>query len=156
MRRVPCVQGMLPMSRAIGYFELKQSRNVPPSQQMVTCVPEVSGVNITDNTEFLVVASDGIWNSMSSQQVVDFVHKELRSGQENLRSTCEKLLDHCLDSRDNATAILVRFKPDAAVIPLLPDIEEEPDEPQHNPEDSGQQHDGDESEELPLSYFPQE
>ncbi|KAF0933564.1 hypothetical protein E2562_018811 [Oryza meyeriana var. granulata] len=138
---VPRVQGKLAVSRVIGYFELKQNKNEP----MVICVPDINAVDITDDTEFLVIASDGIWDHMSSQEVVDFVHKELHSGEENLRATCEKLLDHCLDSRDNVTVILVRFKPGPAVIPLLSDIEEEePNEPQHNPEDSGQQHDGDE------------
>lgn len=65
------------------------------------------------------------------------------------------------------TVILVRFKPGAAVIPILSDIdeepvlsdvEEEPHEPQHNPGDGGggQQDIGGESEELPLAHFPQE
>ncbi len=68
------------------------------------------------------------------------------------------------------TVILVRFKPGAAVIPILSDIdeepvlsdvEEEPHEPQQNPGDGGgggggQQDIGGESEELPLAHFPQE
>ncbi|XP_052145267.1 probable protein phosphatase 2C 21 [Oryza glaberrima] len=164
------VQGLLHVSRAIGYFELKKNQNIPPSQQMVTCDPEFTIVDITADTEFLVIATDGIWGHMSSQDVVDFIRKELHSGEENLRAICEKLLDHCLTSRDNVTVILVRFKPGAAVIPILSDIdeepvlsdvEEEPHEPQHNPGDGGgggggQQDIGGESEELPLAHFPQE
>uniref|UniRef100_A0A0E0K271 protein-serine/threonine phosphatase n=1 Tax=Oryza punctata TaxID=4537 RepID=A0A0E0K271_ORYPU len=160
------VQGLLHVSRAIGYFELKKNKNILPSQQMVTCDPEFTIVDITADTEFLVIATGSIWGHMSSQEVVDCIHKELHSGEENLRAACEKLLDHCLNSRNNVTAILVRFKPGAAVIPLLSDIdeepvlsdvEEEPHEPQHNPGGGGGQQDtGGESEELPLAHFPQE
>ena len=128
MRRI---LGMLATSRAIGDFAYKQNRNMPPSQQMVTCVPDIRVENITDDTEFLVIASDGVWDGMRNNNVVQFVRQELRPGEENLRETCEKLVGHCLHSNDNATAILVKFKP----------IEEDPDEVasardehQHNPE----------------------
>uniref|UniRef100_A0A0D9YUQ5 protein-serine/threonine phosphatase n=1 Tax=Oryza glumipatula TaxID=40148 RepID=A0A0D9YUQ5_9ORYZ len=125
------ILGMLATSRAIGDFAYKQNRNMPPSQQMVTCVPDIRVENITDDTEFLVIASDGVWDGMRNNNVVQFVRQELRPGEENLRETCEKLVGHCLHSNDNATAILVKFKP----------IEEDPDEVasardehQHNPE----------------------
>ncbi|XP_025879279.2 probable protein phosphatase 2C 21 [Oryza sativa Japonica Group] len=55
------VQGLLHVSRAIGYFELKKNQNIPASQQMVTCDPEFTIVDITADTEFLVIATDGIW-----------------------------------------------------------------------------------------------
>ncbi|XP_052142608.1 uncharacterized protein LOC127762221 isoform X3 [Oryza glaberrima] len=35
------ILGMLATSRAIGDFAYKQNRNMPPSQQMVTCVPDI-------------------------------------------------------------------------------------------------------------------
>ncbi|KAF0926313.1 hypothetical protein E2562_022234 [Oryza meyeriana var. granulata] len=41
-------------------FALKRNRNMPPSRQMVTCVPDIRIENITDDTEFLVIASDGV------------------------------------------------------------------------------------------------
>ncbi|XP_040376799.1 probable protein phosphatase 2C 21 [Oryza brachyantha] len=104
------VQGMLAMSRAIGDFALKQNRNMLPSQQMVTCIPDIRGANITDDTEFLVIASDGVWDHMSNKQVVSFVRQKLRSGRNSLGKICEMLLDRCLPPRDNATVILVQFK----------------------------------------------
>uniref|UniRef100_A0A0E0G9N3 protein-serine/threonine phosphatase n=1 Tax=Oryza nivara TaxID=4536 RepID=A0A0E0G9N3_ORYNI len=170
VKRIPVMGSDGRLMRGWGYFELKKNQNIPASQQMVTCDPEFTIVDITADTEFLVIATDGIWGHMSSQDVVDFIRKELHSGEENLRAICEKLLDHCLTSRDNVTVILVRFKPGAAVIPILSDIdeepvlsdvEEEPHEPQQNPGDGGgggggQQDIGGESEELPLAHFPQE
>lgn len=44
---------------------------------------------------FVVLACDGIWNSMESQEVVDFVAERLDRGVA-LGTVCEDLLDHCL------------------------------------------------------------
>ncbi|XP_015689126.1 probable protein phosphatase 2C 21 isoform X2 [Oryza brachyantha] len=139
------IEGRFGLSRAIGDFQFKQNKDMPPSQQIVTCVPDVHLVNITDKTEFLVIASDGVWSQMSSKEVVDFVRKELNS-MTNLRAICEKLLDRCLLSKDNVTAILVQFKPRAAVAPNLSGIEEPGIKKEID----------DDSEELPLSHHPQE
>ena len=37
--------------------------------------PDVKVVQITNDTEFLILACDGIWDVMTSQQAVDYVHK---------------------------------------------------------------------------------
>nr|XP_051205553.1 probable protein phosphatase 2C 21 [Lolium perenne] len=112
------VNGLLAMSRSIGDFILK-SNGLSATEQMVTCNPDVRTVDITDDTEFLLIASDGIWDILSSQGAVDFVHQKLASGTTDLRTICEGLLSHCFRSRDNSTVILVQFKP-AARIPLAP------------------------------------
>ncbi|KAM0835648.1 hypothetical protein ACQ4PT_012405 [Festuca glaucescens] len=112
------VNGLLAMSRSIGDFQLK-SNGLPATEQMVTCNPDLRTADITDDTEFLLIASDGIWDILSSQGAVDFVHRKLASGTTDLRTICEGLLSHCFRSRDNSTVILVQFKP-AARIPLAP------------------------------------
>jgi len=48
---------------------------------------------VTDR--FFVLACDGIWNSMESQEVVDFVAARLDRGVAPV-SVCEEVLDHCL------------------------------------------------------------
>nr|XP_015624949.1 putative protein phosphatase 2C 22 [Oryza sativa Japonica Group] len=123
-----CIEGKLSTSRALGDFAYK---NIVyrPQYQMVTHFPDIRVAKITGDTEFLVIASDGIWDHMSSQDVVDFVHEKLNSGEETLHTTCEKLVENCLESRNNATAILVQFKPGAdQPIPALPNIQEGSDE----------------------------
>ncbi|XP_062222861.1 probable protein phosphatase 2C 21 isoform X2 [Phragmites australis] len=101
---------LLPISRAIGDSIFKQNENFPPEKQMVTCNPDIRTVDIDDNTKFLVIASDGIWNILSSQLVVNHVHRCLRSGQTDLCVICEELIGRCLPSNDNMTVILVQFK----------------------------------------------
>jgi len=52
---------------------------------------------------------------MTSQEVVDFVHKHLNT-EDNLSDVCEKLLNRCVaptsggEGCDNMTVIIVQFK----------------------------------------------
>uniref|UniRef100_A0A0D9VI08 protein-serine/threonine phosphatase n=1 Tax=Leersia perrieri TaxID=77586 RepID=A0A0D9VI08_9ORYZ len=69
------IQGSLALSRAIGDFAFKKNGSMSPSQQMVTCIPDIRVETITDDTEFLVIASDGIWDRMSNNNVVSCAKK---------------------------------------------------------------------------------
>ncbi|KAG6414606.1 hypothetical protein SASPL_121979 [Salvia splendens] len=110
------VQGYLDISRAIGGVEFKSSISLPPEEQMVIADPEVKTVEFTNEDEFIVIATDGIWDSMSSQEVVEFIHEQLQH-ESKLSSVCEKVLDWCLaptnkvgDGCDNMTMILIQLK----------------------------------------------
>lgn len=110
------VNGNLALSRAIGDFEFKQNPNLSPEKQIVTAFPDVKKEDITEKSEFLVLACDGIWDCLSSQQVVNYIRREL-SLSHNLQTACENLMDRCLakDSElggigcDNMTVIIVGF-----------------------------------------------
>ena len=60
------------VSRTIGDFNFKHSTDLPPELQPVTAAPEINVVSrdLTKD-EFLVIASDGIYKSLSSTQVRD-------------------------------------------------------------------------------------
>uniref|UniRef100_A0A915CX64 protein-serine/threonine phosphatase n=1 Tax=Ditylenchus dipsaci TaxID=166011 RepID=A0A915CX64_9BILA len=108
------VNGNLALSRALGDFGYKQVSDKSAKQQIVTAEPEIKKLEITQDVEFLVLACDGIWDVMSSQEVVDFCRKRLAEEKEP-EQVCEELLDHCLapanDSEgvggDNMTVIIV-------------------------------------------------
>ncbi|PAA80126.1 hypothetical protein BOX15_Mlig000843g4 [Macrostomum lignano] len=108
------VNGRLAISRALGDFSFKRSGKRPPSEQMVTADPSVCVQTITNSMEFVVMASDGVWEVMSNQEVVSFVRSRLARGM-NPDAVCEALLDHCLapdrhngrTGKDNITAIIV-------------------------------------------------
>ncbi|KAM0871694.1 hypothetical protein ACQ4PT_039219 [Festuca glaucescens] len=109
------VNGSLNLSRAIGDMEMKNNLRFPADRQIVSAEPEVNTVQLSDDDEFIVLACDGIWDCMSSQEVVDFVHEKLRTG-DTLSAICEKMLDRCLapeaggEGCDNMTVIVVQFK----------------------------------------------
>ncbi|KAK4435749.1 putative protein phosphatase 2C 60 [Sesamum alatum] len=110
------VNGSLNLARAIGDMEFKQNKFLPPEKQIVTANPDINIVELCDEDEFIVLACDGIWDCMSSQQLVDFVREQLKS-ESKLSVVCEKVLDRCLapttaggEGCDNMTMILVQFK----------------------------------------------
>ncbi|CAL5361634.1 unnamed protein product [Camellia sinensis] len=109
------VNGSLNLARAIGDMELKQNKSLPAEKQIVTANPDVNTVELCDDDEFLVIACDGIWDCMSSQQVVDYVQHQLNA-ETKLSVVCERVLDRCLapsaggEGCDNMTMILVQFK----------------------------------------------
>lgn len=86
------VNGGLNLSRAIGDLGYKQNKELGPKEQMITALPDVKTLTIDPATdEFIVLACDGIWNSMSSQEVVDFVRCRLEKGAEKLSQICEEV-----------------------------------------------------------------
>ena len=60
------VNGMLALSRALGDFEYKNNSLLKAKDQAVTAHPDIKTVPITNDTEFVVLACDGIWDVMTS------------------------------------------------------------------------------------------
>jgi hypothetical protein len=59
---------------------------------MITALPDVRTLMIDPaEDEFMVLACDGIWNFMSSQEVVDFVRTRIQEGQTKLSKICEEV-----------------------------------------------------------------
>ncbi|BGP43534.1 Protein phosphatase 2C 2 [Rhodotorula kratochvilovae] len=89
------VNGNLALSRALGDFDFKQSANLDPEQQIVTADPDITVHEATPDDEFLVLACDGIWDVLTSQQVIDYVRLAI-SQEKPLTAICEELMDRCL------------------------------------------------------------
>ncbi|XP_041977839.1 probable protein phosphatase 2C 11 [Aricia agestis] len=113
------INGGLNLSRAIGDHSYKQNKELNDKEQMITALPDVKTLTIEpEKDQFMVLACDGIWNFMSSQDVCDFILPRLAEGRERLSQICEEMFDHCLAPStvgdgtgcDNMTAIIVRFK----------------------------------------------
>jgi serine/threonine protein phosphatase PrpC len=63
------VNGNLALSRAIG------DRSERPA---VTSKPDMTTFDVEDDDEFIILASDGLWDVMSSQEAISFVRDTLR------------------------------------------------------------------------------
>ncbi|EKX37869.1 hypothetical protein GUITHDRAFT_154860 [Guillardia theta CCMP2712] len=112
------VNGTLAVARAMGDFSFKADKQLPPEEQQVTCNPEIKKFPMQEGDEFIIMACDGIWDVVSSQQCVDLIREKLNGGK-SLRETLSDLFDHCLSPHpsaneglgcDNMTAIIVKFK----------------------------------------------
>ncbi|KIJ62566.1 hypothetical protein HYDPIDRAFT_135638 [Hydnomerulius pinastri MD-312] len=89
------VNGNLALSRALGDFEFKKNYSLVPQKQVITADPDITEHELTDEDEFLVLACDGIWDCLSSQQVVDFIRLKVSEGKD-LSEIGEMMCEHCL------------------------------------------------------------
>ncbi|XP_077148105.1 protein phosphatase 1G [Ranitomeya variabilis] len=120
------VNGGLNLSRAIGDHFYKRNQNLPPEEQMISALPDIKVLTLNEEHDFMVIACDGIWNVMSSQEVVDFIQEKISQQEQSgehagLSSIVEELLDQCLapdtsgdgTGCDNMTCIIIRFQPNS-------------------------------------------
>jgi len=89
------VNGNLALSRALGDFEFKQNGTISAEKQVVTADPDIIVHDPTDDDEFLILACDGIWDVMTSQNTVDFIRRSIADRQP-LDKVCESVIDFCL------------------------------------------------------------
>ncbi|GBE84931.1 phosphatase 2C-like domain-containing protein [Sparassis latifolia] len=109
------VNGNLALARALGDFEYKKNASLAPEKQIITSDPEVIAHEITDEDEFLVIACDGIWDCLTSQQAVNVIRLLIARGK-TIPEICEEICELCLapdtDGRggigcDNMTILIV-------------------------------------------------
>lgn len=67
------VNGIIAISRAIGDWEYKNA-SLKPEENMVSSYPEVIVEQLRPDHDFMIIACDGIWDCLTSQQAVDFVY----------------------------------------------------------------------------------
>ncbi|KAF6155870.1 hypothetical protein GIB67_039201 [Kingdonia uniflora] len=95
---VPRVDGQLAVARAFGDRGLKEH---------LSSEPDVAMEIIDDDTEFVILESDGVSAVMSNQEAVDCI-KDIMDPQEAARHIVEEALSR--KSRDDISCIVVRFK----------------------------------------------
>lgn len=112
------VMGNLNLSRSLGDLTYKDNRDLPPQEQMITAYPDVRKEDLTDDTDFVLLACDGIWDVLSCEQCANFVYTGLSEGK-TPSQIVESMLDACLARDvstsmglgcDNMTCVLLVFK----------------------------------------------
>lgn len=89
------VNGNLALSRGIGDFMFKKNDDLPAEEQIVTCYPDVIHHEIDHaKDEFVILACDGIWDCLSSQNCVECVRRGLYE-RKPLTQICEEIMELC-------------------------------------------------------------
>ena len=90
----------LAMSRAIGDKDFKQFG--------LSSEPDITQHKITDQCQFIILASDGIWDTVSNEDAAEHV-KYVLDTNGSPRNACETIvaLAHASGSSDNITAVVV-------------------------------------------------
>ncbi|XP_051900048.1 protein phosphatase 1A-like [Pristis pectinata] len=104
------VNGSLAVSRALGDFGFKGAPGRGQTEQLVSPEPEVYEMERSDADQFVVLACDGVWDSVGSEELCRFVHSRLLLTRD-LEAVCSQVINVCLHkgSRDNMSIILVCF-----------------------------------------------
>ena len=96
----------LAMARSIGDYAVKEVG--------VIAEPDVEEYDLNTTDKFMILASDGVWEFISSQEAVDIVNDQIEFG---CHAACEELIQVAAtrwaeeegDYRDDITAIVVQF-----------------------------------------------
>lgn len=96
----------LAVSRALGDFDL-EGRKCPG----LSARPELSVLQLDAATEFLLLASDGLFEHMDCKEVGVTVRRYLRRSQ-SPQVACERIVEQAmkLGSTDNISAVLIAFR----------------------------------------------
>jgi protein phosphatase 1L len=99
--------GNLPMTRGLGNFQLEADG--------FTCLPEVRAMNRSE-VEFVVVASDGIWDHMTDAEVCNMV-RDIGDDKDNAAQAIKDVAcdRQTKNSREDDIAVVVAFLP---VVPV--------------------------------------
>ena len=92
------VQGILALSREIGDVSL---------QPLISCEPEIIEKELNNDDEYLVLASDGVWDVLSNEQVAKLLYK-CQDFTNSARDLCSEAL--LSGSTDNVTALVIDLK----------------------------------------------
>jgi len=96
----------LAMARSIGDYAVKEVGVIPE--------PDVIEYEIKDDYKFMILASDGVWEFISSQEAIDIVNDQIEFG---CHAACEELIQVAAmrwaeeegDYRDDITAVVIQF-----------------------------------------------
>jgi len=105
------IHGKLAVSRGFGDLPYKDEENL--SGKLVTAEPDVQEFDLTNESKFLILACDGLWDTVDNQEAVDFILQRLKPniGEKELYSLCIELVTKAFSdgSNDNISCLLVVF-----------------------------------------------
>ncbi|XP_031635833.1 probable protein phosphatase 2C T23F11.1, partial [Contarinia nasturtii] len=108
------VNGSLALSRALGDFKFKQNKKLKAERQIVTAYPDVEIHDVDETWDFILLASDGILDVLTNDDVVKLCLKKMEKGIPP-EQICEEIMTECLSpdllmtGTDNMTMVLICF-----------------------------------------------
>jgi len=116
------VNEIISLSRALGNLDFKSKKRLKEDEQLIICVPEIVVQKITSECELLILACDGIWDCLGSQNAIDFIAERLNEFVEDDPTRITEIISEMMDSIiskdkskdegigcDNMTCIVICF-----------------------------------------------
>lgn len=83
----------LNLTRAIGDLEYKKNTDLPAEEQIITANPDITKKEFTEDDTFFVLGCDGIWELLTTEQICEFVNKNIDNPEVPMTKLAENLLD---------------------------------------------------------------
>jgi protein phosphatase PTC1 len=107
-KRIEEAGGFILRSRVLGMLAVTRSFGDHNLKKFVTARPFTSERILDENSSFLIIACDGLWDVVSDQEAVNFVNEQLDNGVD-FSNIAPQLLETALakGSTDNVTIMVV-------------------------------------------------
>lgn len=112
--------GNLNISRGLGDLEYKKDKKLKPEEQVLISLPDVKIENLGEDIDFIVLASDGVWECKNNQEICDFfTEKFKKEPNEKISKFIEELFDEIFAPNvynetgtgcDNMSCIVIKIK----------------------------------------------
>ncbi len=101
------VNGGLGVARSFGDFKYKDNPKLRPWEQLVIVMPDIYTVVLDPRINFLLLASDGVWDKMTSQEAVANFVLASEAGLP-CNAACAKVVSQCISpTSDNTTLVAI-------------------------------------------------
>lgn len=93
------IDGNLCVTRSLGDHMYKSNKNLDYNDQIIIAQPDVYEIEVDEKLDYIILASDGIWDSVANDQdVVDFINSRLKSydKKDPISKIIEELFDHLI------------------------------------------------------------
>ncbi|CAN6449961.1 unnamed protein product [Victoria cruziana] len=111
------LNGRLGLTRALGDWHIKGMKDGADGQGgPLIAEPELKMTTLTKGDEFLIIGSDGVWESFTSQNAVDFARRRLQE-HNDVKQCCKELIEEAIKrgSDDNLTVVMICFQAEPPV-----------------------------------------
>lgn len=105
------VDGRINVSRAFGYFDLKDNQKLKPEEQKVICVPHTkNGIITKKDQKFVVLATDELWKVMTEDEVGKFIKHRTGKKKEEISTVCKELIGVAIKrKKGNMTVVIIQI-----------------------------------------------
>ena len=94
------VDGHLNLTRAFGDLKFKKKEGLTAEQYPITANPDTYEYEFSDETDFILMGCDGIWEDWSNERMCEWVYKKLEDapdkGPDSLKSIVSELLNELI------------------------------------------------------------
>ncbi|CAD8176668.1 unnamed protein product [Paramecium pentaurelia] len=114
------VNGNLNLSRTLGNLEYKSDSKLRSNEQLIIALPDIKKVELTQKDKFLLMGSDGIFETLDHFDLLKFINQKLEDQivtPQFLGKVAEDLLDTLIapdlsagTGCDNMTILIIYFK----------------------------------------------